>query len=153
MRKISISFEEEENVEPLRNFETIKKMRSKFDAPVDTMGCEIQADLKAPLDTQYFQTLCALVISVQTKDETTDKMMKNLKTFGCSAENLAQTPPEKIKELIFESNFNKTKSENLHKIANVIVGQYQGKMPKTYEEIIAFPGVGHKIAVLYFQVR
>jgi endonuclease-3 len=88
---------------------------------------------------------------VQTKDETTDKMMSQLKDFGCTAKILSETPPEKIKELIYGSNFNKTKSENINKIANIIMKDYKGKMPTQYGEILAFPGVGHKIAILYFQ--
>ena len=55
MHKIDLSFEDDDYIaEPLKNFEVIKKMRADLNAPVDTMGCEIQADLKAPIQTQYF---------------------------------------------------------------------------------------------------
>jgi endonuclease III len=46
------------------------------------MGCERLADPKAPLLIQKFQTLVALMLSIQTKDETTSMIMTRLKERG-----------------------------------------------------------------------
>jgi endonuclease III len=54
-------------------------MRVLKNAPVDILGCEKQADPLEPKNIQNFQTLIALLISVQTKDETTDKVMKRFR--------------------------------------------------------------------------
>jgi endonuclease-3 len=59
-------------------------MRVVRNAPVDILGCEKQADPLETKNIQNFQTLIALLISVQTKDETTDKVMKRFREAGCN---------------------------------------------------------------------
>jgi hypothetical protein len=39
--------------------------------------------------------------------------MNKLKEFGCTPEKLSKTEVSKIKEIIFEVNFNNKKSENI----------------------------------------
>lgn len=90
--------------------EGIVEMRAKRDAPVDTLGCERCADPAAPANVQVrelaqvilaaveiatlcppllcvqrFQTLLALMLSSQTKDEVTYAAMQRLIAHGCSA--------------------------------------------------------------------
>jgi endonuclease III len=43
--------------------------------------------------------------------------MKRFKEYGCTVDKICNTPESKIKELIFESNFNNTKAKNIKKIA------------------------------------
>ena len=77
-------------------YDTIKEMRSKFIAPVDTMGCD-QAQLKEKnpkvrkqihrttccltfeQQNQRFATLISLMLSSQTKDEVTDAAVAKLR--------------------------------------------------------------------------
>ena len=65
-------------------------MRVVRNAPVDILGCEKQADPLEPKNIQNFQTLIALLISVQTKDETTHKVMKRFRQVGCNPINIMQ---------------------------------------------------------------
>ncbi|RWS28630.1 endonuclease III-like protein 1, partial [Leptotrombidium deliense] len=63
--------------------ENIKQMRKMNEAPVDTMGCDQCHDkLETDPKTQRFQTLVALMLSSQTKDEITFATMTNLKENG-----------------------------------------------------------------------
>uniref|UniRef100_A0A1A9WHT9 HhH-GPD domain-containing protein n=1 Tax=Glossina brevipalpis TaxID=37001 RepID=A0A1A9WHT9_9MUSC len=59
--------------------DNIRLMRSKDNAPVDTMGCHKCADENADEKTQRFHKLVALMLSSQTKDETTYHAMLRLK--------------------------------------------------------------------------
>lgn len=43
------------------------------------MGCERLADPKAPADIQKYQILVSLMLSIQTKDETTSMIVNRLK--------------------------------------------------------------------------
>lgn len=72
-------------------------MRVARNAPVDILGCEKQADPLQPKNIQNFQTLIALLISVQTKDETTDKVMKRFRQLGCNPTQIMQMEEDQIK--------------------------------------------------------
>jgi endonuclease-3 len=55
----------------LYQFPLIQKMRSKKDAPVDTMGCFMLHDREADPKVQRFQIFVSLLLSPRTKDEKT----------------------------------------------------------------------------------
>lgn len=52
-------------------FQLIQKMRSKKDAPVDTMGCFSLHDRQAEPRVQRFQIFVSLLLSPRTRDEKT----------------------------------------------------------------------------------
>jgi endonuclease-3 len=51
----------------LEQLENIRSMRSKRDAPVDTMGCERVHDPNAPEPVRRFQILVGLMLSSQVR--------------------------------------------------------------------------------------
>jgi endonuclease III len=61
-----------------RIYQLTQEMRKRTLAPVDLMGCEALAEpARSPRDQRY-QTLTALMLSSQTKDQVTAAAMKNL---------------------------------------------------------------------------
>lgn len=140
-------------IENSSNWETfygaIKEMRKERNAPVDSMGASSQFDPKAHSDTQNFQILIATVLSVQTKDQTVDKAMKRLKEYGLTVDSMHAIDPAKLKELIFECNFNATKVKNIKEIARMLKEDMNGKLPTDLNGCLKFPGVGKKVALIY----
>lgn len=51
--------------------------------------------------------------------------------------------------MIRESNFNKRKAKNILEVSKTIL---QKGLPKSKEEVLNYPGVGMKIAMLYLKV-
>jgi len=130
-------------------YEKITEMRKDRNAPVDTMGCMANADQTAPKETRDFQLLVSLILSVQTKDEKTAEAMKNLKEKGLTLENMYKMSEEEIYKLIKCVNFNNNKAKYLKNLATTLVEKYDSKIPEKVEELIKFPGIGYKIAVLF----
>ena len=114
------------------------------------MGCERLADPKAPANIQKYQTLIALMLSVQTKDETTSKIMERLKEKGLTPEEMIKYSEEELRTLIYESNFNRRKAKNIIKVSQMIIEK--GRTAKNLEEVVEYPGVGIKIAMLYLKI-
>ena len=73
-------------------FNRIFEWRKNNIAPVDTMGCEKLHDTTAPIEVQKYQTLIALMLSVQTKDEITSMVMNRLKSYGLTPQNINKIP-------------------------------------------------------------
>jgi hypothetical protein len=75
----------------VEQYSQVRLMRMTRDAPVDTMGCDVLHDPRAPGFVQRFQVLVALMLSSQTKDEVTYAAMLRLRAHGCTPERLSNT--------------------------------------------------------------
>ncbi len=59
---------------------------------------------------------------------------------------MAELSVEEILEHIKTCGLAPTKAKNIHKLANILVASHDGEVPRSFEELEALPGVGHKTA-------
>jgi endonuclease-3 len=85
--------------------ENIKEMRKHETAPVDEMGCHKCADPNASPSLSRYQSLIALMLSSQTKDQVTHAAMQRLNTFGCKPDTLATISDDVLGKLIYPVGF------------------------------------------------
>jgi len=85
--------------------ENIKEMRKHETAPVDEMGCHKCADPNASPSLSRYQSLIALMLSSQTKDQVTHAAMQRLNTFGCKPDILATISDDVLGKLIYPVGF------------------------------------------------
>ncbi|ELR13561.1 endonuclease iii, putative, partial [Acanthamoeba castellanii str. Neff] len=85
-------------------------MRKNRDAPVDTMGCEVLAEDAEP-KVQRYQTLVALMLSSQTKDQQTAAAIRRLQKHGLTVGNILDTPENELDELISNVGFHRNKAK------------------------------------------
>ncbi|PFH53574.1 hypothetical protein AMATHDRAFT_137126 [Amanita thiersii Skay4041] len=143
-------------------YDTIKEMRSRTVAPVDTMGCDQaqykEEDPKArPLDKQHrrFATLVSLMLSSQTKDEITDTAVSNLRNAlggSLSVAAMVEAEEDAIASAISKVGFWRRKTGYLKKTALRLRDDFDSDVPKTVDELCSLPGVGPKMAFLTLQV-
>ncbi|KIM49604.1 hypothetical protein M413DRAFT_407778 [Hebeloma cylindrosporum] len=139
-------------------YETIKKMRSRFVAPVDTMGCQ-QAQVKEtdPKNRRY-ATLVSLMLSSQTKDEVTNAAVENLReAFGGSISVDAMIAAEEsvISRAIAKVGFWNRKTGQvmyLKRSAIRLRDDFNSDVPDTVDDLCSLPGVGPKMAFLALQI-
>lgn len=60
---------------------------------------------------------------------------------------MSKKTPEELEPIIRRTNYHKKKAQNMVKIANIFL---ERGPPKDYKELMEYPGVGVKIATLYF---
>lgn len=68
------------------------------------------------------------MLSVQTTDQITSMVTKRLQQYGLTPKIIAQTPENKLIELIYECNFNKRKAKNIIEVSKIIL---QSGLPKS----------------------
>lgn len=85
--------------------ENIKEMRKYETAPVDEMGCHKCADPNASPSVSRYQSLIALMLSSQTKDQVTHAAMQRLNRYGCRPDIIAATPDDVLGKLIYPVGF------------------------------------------------
>ncbi|KAF7964664.1 hypothetical protein HWV62_10667 [Athelia sp. TMB] len=136
-------------------YATIKEMRSKITAPVDTMGCD-RAQLKeSEPKNQRFATLVSLMLSSQTKDEVTDAAVTKLREAvggTLSVDAMIAANDAAIEEAICKVGFWRRKAQYLKRTAEDLRDKFQSDVPQTVNELCSLPGVGPKMAFLALQV-
>jgi len=94
-----------------------------------------------------WEPLVAVILSAQMTDEGVNKITPGLFAKYPTPEALARAPLATIEKLIGGVNYFRVKSVYIKKTAQIVVNNYQGKVPDTLEDLITFPGVGRKTAV------
>ena len=108
---------------------------------------ELYPVVPIPLDhTDPFTLLVAVVLSAQTTDKKVNEITPALFARCGTPQEMAVTPVEEVKELIRQIGLAPAKSRNLVKLSQMIVELHGGEVPRTFEELEALPGVGHKTA-------
>lgn len=95
-----------------------------------------------------WQTLIVTICSAQSRDEVTIPIMtETFKKFP-TLKKFANAPLSQIKKLTKKINYYKTKSKNSKATAQMLLKNFNGKVPNTIEQLITLPGVGRKTANL-----
>lgn len=133
----------------LKTIENIRKVRQKFPAPVDTMGCD-QAHTRTDKDVdQRFQVLVSLMLSSQTKDPITWQAVQNLKEKGMgNVSGISGAREKDIEDTIYPVGFYRRKAIYLKKVAEILKNEYNGDIPDSIKNLCDLPGVGPKMAHL-----
>ncbi|KAG6835643.1 hypothetical protein H0H93_016250 [Arthromyces matolae] len=136
-------------------YDTIKQMRTRITAPVDTMGCDQAQSKETDPKNRRFATLISLMLSSQTKDEVTDAAVSKLRTAlggSLSVDALIAADDATISEAIGKVGFWRRKTEYIKKAAQRLRDDFDSDVPKTVDELCSLPGVGPKMAFLVLQV-
>ncbi len=100
-----------------------------------------------PLDhTDDFSLLIAVLLSAQSTDKKVNEITPALFQMANTPERMAKLDVEDIKEAIKQIGLSNTKSKNIKKLSEILVEDFEGKVPQTFEALESLPGVGHKTA-------
>ena len=93
-----------------------------------------------------FTFLVSVALSAQTTDKKVNEVTSNLFKVARTPEKMARLSEKEIKDLIKQIGLSATKSKNLKKMSQMLVDQFDSKVPNTFEALESLPGVGHKTA-------
>ena len=93
-----------------------------------------------------FTLLVAVVLSAQTTDAQVNRVTPALFRRAPTPEALAKMPENEILKLIRSCGLAPSKARNLKRLAETLVDEYSGKVPRDIDELEKLPGVGHKTA-------
>jgi len=120
---------------------------------------EVWKDYESPLKSNIhlkgndpFQILISTILSTRTKDEITYPTAKKLFEIYKNPEDFIKISTEELERLIYPIGFYKTKAKSIKKIAEIIIREYNNKVPDEFEELIKLPNVGRKVANLVLSV-
>ncbi len=91
-----------------------------------------------------FELLAATVLSAQCTDEQVNRVTPALFARCPDAASLAAIPLAELERLVRSTGFYRQKSRNLKKAARLLLDRYDGRLPRTVDELATLPGVGRK---------
>jgi len=93
-----------------------------------------------------FTLLVAVVLSAQTTDVQVNKVTPALFARASTPKQLAAMSESEILNLIRSCGLAPGKARNIRKLAQTLVDEHGGNVPKDIDELEKLPGVGHKTA-------
>lgn len=118
----------------------LEKTVKELDAPIVT---RIKKE-----DNDPFKILIGTILSLRTKDKTTDEASKRLFTAAKTPEEMAKLSTEEIQKLIYPVGFYKRKAQEIKEISEMLIEKYNGKVPNSLDKLLQIKGVGRKTANL-----
>ena len=93
-----------------------------------------------------FELLVAVILSAQCTDKRVNAVTKELFKIANTPEQFLSLGHAKLEELIKSCGFYRMKSKNILAACRMIVDNFNGQVPETFEELVTLPGVGRKTA-------
>ena len=93
-----------------------------------------------------FELVCATILSAQCTDVRVNMVTPKHFTRYPSAFELARADSKDVEEIIKSTGFFRNKTKSLIGMAQALVANFGGEVPRTMEELQTLPGVGRKTA-------
>lgn len=93
-----------------------------------------------------FQLLTATILSAQCTDERVNSVTPRLFKKYPTPAALAKSTQADVESIIQSLGFFRAKSTNIRGMAQQLVDDHGGEIPRTLDELVALPGVGRKTA-------
>ena len=93
-----------------------------------------------------FTLLVAVMLSARCTDARVNLVTPALFALAPDAASMAALEWQQVQPLIATCGLTEMKARRLVETARILVTQYGGKVPSSFEELEALPGVGHKTA-------
>ena len=108
---------------------------------------KIYPKIEVPLKSRnVFTLLISVLLSAQCTDVNVNNVTKNIYPKYYTPEHFVKLGQKKIENLIKKIGIFRIKAKSIYSLSKILIEKYNGKVPKTYEELEILPGVGHKTA-------
>ncbi|MBT4853463.1 MAG: endonuclease III [Halieaceae bacterium] len=122
----------------------LKEERVAF---IDKRLAQLYPKPPVPLDHQDpFTLLIAVLMSAQCTDERVNQVTPSLFAAADTPETMAELSVEHIRSIIRPCGLSPQKSKAIKGLSQLLITQHDSQVPRTFAELEALPGVGHKTA-------
>ena len=122
----------------------LKKEKVKF--IIDKLN-RLYPKTPIPLDHKNnFELLIAVLLSAQCTDERVNQVTPKLFNVANTPLRMSKISRENIYSIIKPCGLGPQKSKAISELSNILIEQFNGMVPNSFDELEKLPGVGHKTA-------
>lgn len=108
---------------------------------------ELYPETPIPLQHQDpYTLLVAVLLSAQCTDARVNQITPLLFERADTPEAMIRLDVDEIKDIIRPCGLSPRKSKAIYELSEIILDKHKGRVPQTFEDLEALPGVGHKTA-------
>ena len=122
--------------------------KEKVDFVITTLN-KLYPRIPIPLDhSDPYTLLIAVLLSAQSTDVRVNQITPLLFKRAKTPSDMIKLSVEEIRNIIKPVGLSPMKSKGIYGLSKILLDKYNGKVPKTFEELEALPSVGHKTAAV-----
>ena len=108
---------------------------------------KIYPNVPIPLNHKnVYELLISVLLSAQCTDVRVNQVTPELFYIADNPFDMSKVPLNKIYKIIKPCGLAPKKSKAISSLSKILVKKFNGKVPKTFEDLEKLPGVGHKTA-------
>jgi endonuclease-3 len=108
---------------------------------------ELYPEFEIPLRHEDpYTLLVAVLLSAQCTDARVNEVTPALFAAARTPEAMARLPLSRIQRIIRPCGLAPAKSKAIKELSRILAAEHGGRVPRSFEELEALPGVGHKTA-------
>ncbi|MAP54477.1 endonuclease III [Altibacter sp.] len=120
--------------------------QEKVDFVIETLN-DIYPEIPIPLDHKDpYTLLIAVLLSAQSTDVRVNQITPLLFEVADNPYDMVKLSVEEIRDIIKPVGLSPMKSKGIHGLSEILIKEYDGKVPANFEALEALPAVGHKTA-------
>lgn len=99
-----------------------------------------------------FELVLAVLLSAQTTDKSVNRLTTTLFEKYQTPQDYLAVSLEELQLDLRSIGLYRTKSKNIQALCQLLMDQYDGQVPQTFDELVKLPGVGRKTANVVLSV-
>ena len=99
-----------------------------------------------------YELLTAVMLSAQATDKSVNAVTGELFRLAPTPEKMLELGEESVRDIVKTVGLANTKARHIIEAANILVSEFNGKVPETIEALVRLPGVGEKTAKVVLNV-
>jgi endonuclease-3 len=96
--------------------------------------------------SSHYTLLVAVLLSAQCTDARVNQVTPALFTLADTPEKMCSLTVSQIEDIIRPCGLAPTKAAAIHRLSQILLEKYKGKVPGSFKALESLPGVGHKTA-------
>lgn len=104
---------------------------------------------KPAIELEYdspYTLMVAVILSAQATDKMVNKITPALFAVAKTPQQMCDLGEESLKSYIKSINYFNNKAKNIIHTSKILVKEFDGQVPKSFEELVKLPGIGRKSA-------
>jgi len=93
-----------------------------------------------------FKILISCLLSLRSRDETTEKISNELFQIADTPEKLMKIPLKRLEGIIYSTGHYHKKARTLKHVSSEIINRFNGNVPESKEDLMSIKGIGPKTA-------